>query len=716
MFKANTSLTLPEVSESLGLENPVFDVLAVMRGGMGEVVRLRSRESGNEYALKRVIPSQTLAADGRQRFLREAEVWREASTCNGVVEAHAIIEIDGALGVIAEWMEGGSLRSTMDRLSWSERIACALRMTRALRWVHTKLGFVHRDIKPENILLDQEHRAFIGDWGLAKPGSSTGLPATHPLQTRGGMGTPAYMAPEQFIDAKSVDHRADIYSLGCILFEFQHGLPPAKATPNRPMVHSAPAAGFRESELAKIISRCLQEKASRRCSDYAEIESVLEIAAARLAVPDEQVRVGMRGLRHPLSSASARLASTADRSTVRGRGVVIVELAEIRDHLEEAEALMALGKRSEALRLLEPLHIPELLEKTAPWCHAHAIAAACADCMQQDPGRIDEALDLLASLEKARDKPAAFFVNASFANLQAGHWGEALRIARAGLEQYPDDVGLLGNSTVALVSQGMLDEARGSAARRLELRRDTRALEEMSAVLGAQRDRLRPFDLPRAVALAHRQSALIIEGLDLSPSDAPLRIAKADLLRFAHASGTACEAYDALVKDGSVHSHVRQLALARQAQIFGETMEYSAALRAVERTVESLRLETALQIALEAKWRLLAENVMFGRVNDQGLPIVVREIAEFFLQEQGGRYQRPVMAARILRVMGRDEEVEQALREAIAKDADRQAAQSELAIHLAGLGRTEEALQVAQQLISGELWCPQHSGEHSRRQ
>src|SRR5208283_299992 len=107
------------------------------------------------------------------------------------------------------------------KLSPREALQIVPQICEALQFAHDE-GILHRDIKPENILVDKKGRVKIADFGLAKLIGSNETDFTL-TNTGMSMGTPRYMAPEQFTDTKSVDHRADIYSLGVVFYEMLTG-------------------------------------------------------------------------------------------------------------------------------------------------------------------------------------------------------------------------------------------------------------------------------------------------------------------------------------------------------------------------------------------------------------------------------------------------------------------------------------------------------------
>ena len=189
-------------------------------GGMGAVYLARDAASGDHVALK------VLHVRGEQhaaRFAREAEVLSELRHPGIVRYVGHGRTADGELWLAMEWLEGEDLAARLDRsrMTVGESVGLVLRAARALAEAHAR-GVVHRDIKPSNLFLSGRdlERVKLLDFGIARHrqvGPVTGTGMT--------LGTPGYMAPEQARGERDVDARADVFSLGCVLFECITGNP-----------------------------------------------------------------------------------------------------------------------------------------------------------------------------------------------------------------------------------------------------------------------------------------------------------------------------------------------------------------------------------------------------------------------------------------------------------------------------------------------------------
>lgn len=191
------------------------------RGGMGEVWRATQVSLGRTVAVKLLPPRHASDPEFVTRFEKEATALASLN------HPHIVQIIDRGVEAehyyfVMEYVEGRSLRDRIHQraLTWSDSLRIALQVARAIECAHDT-GIIHRDLKPENILLDSRGQVKVADFGLA------GISGTDPhLQLTGtavAMGTLNYMAPEQRRDARNVDGRADLYSLGVMIYEMLTG-------------------------------------------------------------------------------------------------------------------------------------------------------------------------------------------------------------------------------------------------------------------------------------------------------------------------------------------------------------------------------------------------------------------------------------------------------------------------------------------------------------
>jgi Protein kinase domain len=210
-----TGLLGPARTElSCGALGP-YDVLDICgKGGMGIVVRANDPSLSRVVAIKLLSPGLLLNDQAHQRFLREAQTAASIEHEN-VVTIHAVDDWHGVPYLVMQFVDGPTLRDVVDeqgRLSAERVIRYGIQIADGLAAAHGR-GLIHRDIKPSNLILDiRTDTVRISDFGLARPQAHSGL-------TESGVipGTPQFMSPEQATGSE-LDHRADLFSLGSVLF------------------------------------------------------------------------------------------------------------------------------------------------------------------------------------------------------------------------------------------------------------------------------------------------------------------------------------------------------------------------------------------------------------------------------------------------------------------------------------------------------------------
>ena len=239
-------------------------------GGMGVVYKAEDARLHRPVALKFVSEDLASDAEALSRFQREA---RTASALNHphICTIYDIGEQDGRSFIVMEHLQGATLKDRLaaGSLSLNTALDVGAQIADALDAAHT-VGIIHRDIKPANIFIGPRDRVKVLDFGLAKMRTldSHRADVTTIAGTRQGvvMGTVAYMAPEQ-ASGETVDHRADIWSFGVVLYEMVTGRRPAPGVPLR--VEGTP-------ELERIISKCLETDRDRRYQHASELRIDLE--------------------------------------------------------------------------------------------------------------------------------------------------------------------------------------------------------------------------------------------------------------------------------------------------------------------------------------------------------------------------------------------------------------------------------------------------------
>jgi eukaryotic-like serine/threonine-protein kinase len=192
-------------------------------GGMATVYLAEDVKHHRKVAIK-VLHPELSAVLGPERFLKEIELTANLQHPH-ILPLFDSGSADGLLYYVMPYVEGETLRQRLEReqqLPITDALRIATEVADALEYAH-KRGVVHRDVKPENILL-HDGRPLVADFGIALAVQQAG--GARMTQTGMSLGTPQYMAPEQAMGDKSVDHRADIYALGAITYEMLAGEPP----------------------------------------------------------------------------------------------------------------------------------------------------------------------------------------------------------------------------------------------------------------------------------------------------------------------------------------------------------------------------------------------------------------------------------------------------------------------------------------------------------
>jgi serine/threonine protein kinase len=271
---------VPPAPAELARHFPQLGVLELLgQGGMGAVYKARQMKLDRLVAIKILPPEVARDPAFAERFLREARSLARLNHPN-IVTVHDFGDVDGLYHFTMEYVDGQNLRDLLQNgpLPAAQVQAIVAQVCDALQFAHDE-GLIHRDIKPENILLDRKGRVKIADFGLAKlvgltPAYLT-LTGTHEV-----MGTLLYMAPEQMMQAHTVDHRADLYSLGVVLYEMLTGeLPLGRFAP--PSRKAAVDEG-----VDQVVLRALAREPAERYQDAGAFKQDVEATLA--AVPSRE--------------------------------------------------------------------------------------------------------------------------------------------------------------------------------------------------------------------------------------------------------------------------------------------------------------------------------------------------------------------------------------------------------------------------------------------
>ncbi len=269
----------PPSPEELHRRLPQYEVSEMLgRGGMGAVYKGWQKSLGRFVAIKILPPGVDDGDEGFVvRFKREAKALAQLSH-PGIIHVHdAGEQPDGLLYFVMDFVSGTDIQrmlSTRGRLPAAEALGILAQVLDALAYAHGQ-GVIHRDIKPANIMIDGDGSVKIADFGLAK---NVTAGASRITSSNVSIGTPDFMAPEAQRGAGNVDHRADIYAVGVMLYEMLTGQlprgrfePPSRAVPTL------------DKRLDRIVDRALQSEPDARFATAAEFRAALAPLISRTA-------------------------------------------------------------------------------------------------------------------------------------------------------------------------------------------------------------------------------------------------------------------------------------------------------------------------------------------------------------------------------------------------------------------------------------------------
>lgn len=342
-----------------------FEILAeIGRGAMGIVYKAKDPMLERTVAIKTI--NMSMDRDGAEMY--EKRFYQEARAAGGlnhpnIVTVYDIGKTESACYMAMEYIEGAELRTLLlpgKPLPVPRALAIAAQVAEGLAYAHER-GVVHRDIKPANIMVPESGAVKITDFGIARMRSSN-------VQTQTGMmmGSPKYMSPEQVI-GKRADHRADIFSLGVILYEMLTGAAPftgesvnavmyqiVNFVPPSPSAINPAAPSALDAIVARMLAKALEERFQsaaeiarglRECEHQVHgapsATNTLPLAALAPAVVDAEVKSALLAQTVERSRRAEEESPSPDPAPARG-------LSRTFDSLEATQRLVALSDTAQA--------------------------------------------------------------------------------------------------------------------------------------------------------------------------------------------------------------------------------------------------------------------------------------------------------------------------------------------------------------------------------
>lgn len=687
-----------------------FSVMQIAEGGMGVCAKVSNGEW--TYALKGMRRELVRDPESRRRFCREMDIWHACSACDGVVDAKGVVLIDDLPYMVSEWVSGGDLATRLPRMTDDAKVKMFVGIVDALRVVHAAFKTIHRDLKPQNILVQEPDRPLISDWGLAKVLDGTigktalAYGGSDMTVTASGMGTVLYMSPEQIIARPDIDFRADIYALGCMLYEFETGRPPfvggtVEDILKRHLGERPQRLGglFKKTALGmeRIIERCLQKDPRDRYQSYDDLLRDAESVA---------MKRGVVAYHH---------ATIVNERNVPGRGYdrivkpklaqdgeAIVSGPKVAAIIEEAGLLLQTGRCREAINLLRPfVNIENILSKDLSWHWGADMLEMYAHALMLH-SETEEAVRCYHALSRFKNKPACYYVNASCLHLRMKDFPKVVSICEEGARLYPKDVDIAHNLSSA---RGQL----GSALRREDVEGRKLSVydcERLQNALQKKSAELRYKDLDAFSMNMQSRYSVISHGLSLNPSFAALVLMKARFISEIDENDgiSFCES---LLRNPALKGDAREYVLEVWIDSHVERAWFSTRKDVIVDSIRAIEAHLSDKVSGRCRAHIIDSYYMLhlrynpGMTDD--LSGIGKPLRDWFLTKIENSYRRPVEAAEVLVKIGMIADAIKII-DGLRNEANWRTCQSCVSILLAA-GKPEMALEFARR---GTVLMPQH--------
>ena len=489
-----------QATNGLGAEFLDYRIEALVgQGGMGLVYRAFDARLRRTVALKLMAPELALDERFQERFSRESELAMALEHPN-VVPIYDAGKVDGRLYLAMRYVDGTDLRARLRSegvLPPADALSIVRQVAHALDAAHSK-GLIHRDVKPSNVLLDGNGHAYLADFGVTRRVAEQGVHFTDGRS----LGTPAYLAPEQ-IEGRPIDGRADVYSLGCMLYECLTGTAPFSsdsrlATVWAHLEEAPPRASDQNRGLPEAIDAVIRQALAKDPDDrYATCAELAAAAEAALGVRDASAasprrRLLLAGTVMAVATVAALVAvvvsSGGDEPSAAAPAAQRNSVARIDPRTNAIEAVIPVGEAPEATAVVgNTVWVYNWLDDTVSEIDAATNSVAHTTAVSVDP----DAVTTLAGPFFAADETGAWIVGDATNGehllthiLPAGEGTAEYRLPRSPIAVAVRD-GAVWVLTKGAPPTGLLriDAATGSVTNRIRL--DVPYLEGIALTAGA---------------------------------------------------------------------------------------------------------------------------------------------------------------------------------------------------------------------------------------
>jgi len=532
-FKIGEKLQIPNLSDFLNLDSQYFTIIDIYPGGMGYCLKLKN--GSQIYAAKTIYSDFLKDNNTKDRFVFELKTWLTLSSINGIVEALLIININEIPCIISKWMDNNNLRSHMNKKEKKLFFNNILRIANTLNLVYKKYNIIHRDLKPENLLFDKNNRVFIADWGISKVIKShivnndlTKISDNFNKDEIGKfLGTIQYSSPEQIKGFDSIDIQSDIYSLGCIMYEWETGNIPfsgktiqeivTKQLYEKPKEYSNL---FNKSNygIEKIVLKCLEKEPQNRYQNYEALIYDIKNVAQKCNLTNFDV-IEDNYSTPVIGNNEIKKLLNNNVNNLRYR---IIEQNDITKYINEALNLSSLGEYNKVIEILRPFYIQSLFKDIPdePFVQQICINLSLAE---KNIGNVESAIDIIRNIDFATIKPSEYFINLSQYYLLLQMYDLAETFCLEGLKQYRNDQDIIGNLIIALSSQKKFTEAIKYAKKRLDISINVNSLNEIATVYTQIAENIKNNDFINAIRNYKFAYNFLIQASNINPRALSIR-------------------------------------------------------------------------------------------------------------------------------------------------------------------------------------------------